>query len=216
MAMWAPRRRDELEAAPTSPPRSTFAHFPAHTAHIQLLMIFGFPLIQRRSPRQPARWRQAPVGHRAQKLTAPRATAAAGGLIGVAVIIKRGGHWAAIGIAVVVRRGSLPVPCRICSAPMWPAAPPSTNCVYSANVQDYLTTGIAGEAAGGRRAQASRDANWVHRQEVLFPSTVITLFGLSACSQPASRADRRGCWLRADAILAAWASLGRMARSMSS
>ena len=231
VAMWALTRRltGSVAAAYVAATGYTFsAYTAAHTAHIQLLMIFGFPLIMlafHRLVERPTALNGAWLGA-ALALTALASGyygVFAGGVIGVAVIFWGRwalAYWKAIAVAALVT-AALVLPVLVPYVRLRAAAGPLRGTTidelrfYSATVRDYITTGtIVGEAGlrvAARIKRAARPAlSLPVAKEVLFPGAVISvLAAMGLIIGLFARGDRRvvlGYLLIG--VLAAWASLG--------
>jgi hypothetical protein len=235
LAMWALVRRltGSANAALISAAGYTFcAYTPAHTAEIQLLMIFGFPLVMVAFHAL----RDCPSLAAGAGLGAALAVTAlasgyygvfAGGLVGLATLLwarwdRR--YWIAIACAAVVAATlvcPILVPYLRDRAAAGPLRTTTTEelSLYSATARDYLTTStVVGEtwlrgAAAIKRAALPR-VSLPRGSEVLFPGLIVSTLAVIGLALGArNHGDGRVILGYAViAALAAWASLGPVAR----
>jgi hypothetical protein len=231
LAMWALVRRltGSAEAALVSATGYTFcAYTAAHTAEIQLLMVFGFPLVMVAFHALCERPSIATGGYLGAALAATALASGyygvfAGGLLGVAALLwahwdRR--YWIALACATLVTAvlvGTVLVPYLRDRAAEGALRTTSVDELrrYSATARDYLTTGTTfGEAWLRRAAVVKRIVlpRWSlpRGPEVLFPGIVISVLAAAALVRGArDRGDWRAIFgYLVIAGLAAWASFG--------
>ena len=231
LGMWALVRRltGSVEAGLISAAGYTFcAYTAAHTAEIQLLMIFGFPLVmvafhalRDRPSLDTGAWLGAALAVTA--LASGYYGVFAGGLVGAATLLwarKDGRYWMAIATAALVMMllvGTVLVPYlreRGAAGPLRTTTDEGLR-VYSATVRDYLTTGTTfGEiwlrAAATFKQVALPRLSMPRAVEVLFPGIVLSALAVIGLIRGArDRGDGRTIFNYAVlAGLAAWASFG--------
>jgi 4-amino-4-deoxy-L-arabinose transferase-like glycosyltransferase len=231
LTMWALVRRltGSADAALISAAGYTFcAYTAAHTAEIQLLMIFGFPLVmvafhRVRDRPSPAAGVYLGAALAATALASGYFGVFAAGLVGAATLLwarpdRR--YWIAIACAALVAVGlvgTVLVPYlrdRAAAGPLRTTRDDELR-LYSASVRDYLTSGTMFGEAGLRAAAALKHAalprlSLPRGPEVLFPGIVIgVLAAVGLARGVLDRGDRRTIFRYAViALLAAWASLG--------
>lgn len=231
LATWGLTRRltGSPAAALVAATGYTFSAYTAsHTAHIQLLTFFGFPLSMLAFHRMVER----PTAARGAWLGAALAVTAlacgyygifAGGLIALAVLFWArftGAYWKAVAVAVLVL-ASLVLPVLLPYARARQAAGASRTTTvevlrsYSANWRDYVTSGTLLHEAGLRRLAVIKRVTiprvvFPRAKEVLFPGVVMIVFAVVGLAAGVwAKANRRAVLGYAlIGALAVWASFG--------
>jgi hypothetical protein len=189
----------------------------AHTAHIQLLMVFAFPLVllsYHRLADRPGVWRGLELG---AALTAAALACGYYGLFAglalgfVAVLLARRSmqYWSALGCAALTA-GALVAPvyvaftrARLESGAVL-VAPGTEAANWSANAASYLSSGAAAHAWW-----LPALSTWQPRGDVLFPGIGVIVLAGAGIALFGRIANARMVWTYAGlALVAGWVSLG--------